>query len=228
MFLDVLPAVVLFGIGITLVVAPLTTTLMGSVPVANAGLGSAINNAVSRVGSPLLLAMLYIVITVVFYGSLGRLVPSMDTDSNAVRAAVQPLNPPPAGTDPQTATAIDQASTDAFRIVMLVDAGLLARRRRGQRFRAATRAPGSAGRGHIHGRTAGLTRPHGLVASEPVDVPGGDAGAGQEGGHDPFREVRVQRAAEHQPEVDRPDQQLGRDADIGIRPEVTALDAASR
>src|SRR5207342_2022102 len=65
---DVLPAVLLFGVGITLVVAPLTTTLMGSVPVANAGLGSAINNAVSRVGSPLLLAMLYIVITAVFYG----------------------------------------------------------------------------------------------------------------------------------------------------------------
>ena len=38
-FTDVLPSVVLFGIGITLVVAPLTTTLMGSVPVANAGLG---------------------------------------------------------------------------------------------------------------------------------------------------------------------------------------------
>ena len=69
---DVLPAVVLFGVGITLVVAPLTTTLMGSIPVANAGLGSAINNAVSRVGSPLLLAMLYIVITAVFYGQLGR------------------------------------------------------------------------------------------------------------------------------------------------------------
>ncbi len=122
---DVLPAVLLFGVGITLVVAPLTTTLMGSVPVANAGLGSAINNAVSRVGSPLLLAMLYLVITVVFYGSLSRLVPAMDTDSNAVRMVVQPLNPPPDGTDPATASAIDQASTDAFRVVMLVDAGLL-------------------------------------------------------------------------------------------------------
>ncbi len=122
---DVLPAVLLFGVGITLVVAPLTTTLMGSVPVANAGLGSAINNAVSRVGSPLLLAMLYIVITAVFYGQLGRLEPSMDLGSDTVRAAVQPLNPPPAGTDPSTAAAIDQASTDAFRLVMLVDAALL-------------------------------------------------------------------------------------------------------
>ena len=43
--------------------------------------------------------MLYIAITAVFYGSLDKLVPSMDTGSNAVRAAVQPLNPPPAGTD---------------------------------------------------------------------------------------------------------------------------------
>jgi EmrB/QacA subfamily drug resistance transporter len=125
MFLDVLPAVLLFGVGLTLVVAPLTTTLMGSVPVANAGLGSAINNAVSRVGSPLLLAMLYIVITTVFYGQLDRLAPSMDTGSDVVRVAVQPLNPPPAGADPSTAAAIDQASTDAFRLVMLINAGLL-------------------------------------------------------------------------------------------------------
>ncbi len=122
---DVLPAVVLFGVGITLVVAPLTTTLMGSIPVANAGLGSAINNAVSRVGSPLLLAMMYIVITAVFYGQLGRIDPALDTASAAVRTAVQPLNPPPAGTRPASALAIDQASTDAFRLVMLIDAGLL-------------------------------------------------------------------------------------------------------
>ncbi len=122
---DVLPAVVLFGVGITLVVAPLTTTLMGSIPVANAGLGSAINNAVSRVGSPLLLAMLYIVITAVFYGQLGRIDPALDTASAAVRTAVQPLNPPPAGTRPASVLAIDRASTDAFRLVMLIDAGLL-------------------------------------------------------------------------------------------------------
>ena len=53
---DILPYVLLFGIGISLVVAPLTTTLMSSVPVANAGLASAINNAISRVGQPLLSA----------------------------------------------------------------------------------------------------------------------------------------------------------------------------
>jgi EmrB/QacA subfamily drug resistance transporter len=124
-FLDVLPAVLLFGMGITLVVAPLTTTLMGSVPVANAGLGSAINNAISRVGSPLLLSLLYLVITASFYGSLSQTAPTLDTDSPAVRATVQPLNPPPPGTDPQTAAAIDQASTEAFHLAMIIDAVLL-------------------------------------------------------------------------------------------------------
>ena len=48
---DVLPAVLVFGVGISLVVAPLTTTLMGSVPVRNSGLASAINNAISPANS---------------------------------------------------------------------------------------------------------------------------------------------------------------------------------
>ena len=84
----------LFGLGITLVVAPLTTALMESVPVRNAGLGSAINNAISRVGQPLILALLFIPITAVFYGSLSTTAPYLDTDDPAVRARIQPLNPP--------------------------------------------------------------------------------------------------------------------------------------
>jgi EmrB/QacA subfamily drug resistance transporter len=124
-FVDVLPSVLLFGVGITLVVAPLTTTLMGSVPVGNAGLGAAINNAVSRVGQPLLLALVYLAISGVFYSSLGGLVPGLDTGSDEVRSALQPLNPSPPGTDPATTAAVDQASTDAFRIAMLVVAALL-------------------------------------------------------------------------------------------------------
>lgn len=118
---DVLPSVLLFGIGITLVVAPLTTTLMGSVPVTRAGLGSAINNAVSRVGQPLLLAIIYIGVTAVFAGSLAAQLPGADV----VPGSVQPLNPPPSDASPMLATAIAQASTDAFHIAMLACAGLL-------------------------------------------------------------------------------------------------------
>ena len=45
------PMILLFGFGLSLVVAPLTSTLMSSVPVGNAGLASAINNSISRVGT---------------------------------------------------------------------------------------------------------------------------------------------------------------------------------
>src|SRR5260221_7939691 len=50
---DVLPAVLVFGLGLTIMVAPLTTALMSSVPTANAGIASAVNNAVSRGGPQL-------------------------------------------------------------------------------------------------------------------------------------------------------------------------------
>jgi EmrB/QacA subfamily drug resistance transporter len=124
-WIDVLPAVLLFGIGITLVVAPLTTALMSSIPVRNAGLGSAINNAVSRVGQPLLLAILFIAISATFYATLQDQVPSLDTSSAEVRQELQPLNPPAASVPPDVATAADQASTDSFHLAMLFNAGLL-------------------------------------------------------------------------------------------------------
>jgi EmrB/QacA subfamily drug resistance transporter len=124
-WIDVFPAVLLFGIGITLVVAPLTTALMASIPVRNAGLGSAINNAVSRVGQPLLLAVLFIAISATFYDVLEGLVPGLDTSSAEVRQDLQPLNPPAQGVPADVATAADQASTDAFHLAMLFNAGLL-------------------------------------------------------------------------------------------------------
>jgi len=122
---DVLPGLILFGLGISMVVAPLTTALMSSVPVAKAGLGSAINNAVSRVGSPLIGAVLFIAITATFYPTLAGLVPGLDVDAPEVRERIQPLTSTPDATDPVVADAARQASTDAFHLAMLVSAGLL-------------------------------------------------------------------------------------------------------
>src|SRR5712664_3793515 len=48
-FVDILPYVLLFGFGISCVVAPLTSTLMGSISGRFSGLGSAINNSIARV-----------------------------------------------------------------------------------------------------------------------------------------------------------------------------------
>jgi len=55
---QLLPFVLLFAVGMVLVVAPLTTTVMASVDNKNSGIASAINNAVSRVGGLIVVALL--------------------------------------------------------------------------------------------------------------------------------------------------------------------------
>jgi EmrB/QacA subfamily drug resistance transporter len=45
---DVLPAVIVFGLGLTLTVAPLTATVLASADVRHAGVASGVNNAVAR------------------------------------------------------------------------------------------------------------------------------------------------------------------------------------
>jgi hypothetical protein len=122
---DVVLGQVVFGTGIALLVAPLTTALMSSIPVRNAGLGSAINNAISRVGSPLVSAVLFIVITASFYPTLARHAPGVDVDDPRVRAEIQPLTRPPDEADPILAAAAKEASTDAFRLAMIASAALL-------------------------------------------------------------------------------------------------------
>lgn len=123
-WIDVVPASLLSGLGISLVVAPLTATLMSSMPIRYSGLGSAINNAISRVGYPLLGAFTFIAVSATFYAALGGAAPELDTSSNAVRDAFSPLYPP-TGATPSQAAAAAQASMDAFHLSMLVSAGLL-------------------------------------------------------------------------------------------------------
>jgi EmrB/QacA subfamily drug resistance transporter len=123
--IDVLPAVVLFGVGIACVVAPLTSTLMGSIPERFSGLGSAINNAIARVGQPLLGALIFVALSSTFYTHLAATAPDIDTTSAAVRAAFPPLNPPRAGATPDQVDAAARASIEAFHLAMGVAAVLV-------------------------------------------------------------------------------------------------------
>lgn len=119
---DFLPGAILFGVGLMVLVAPLTTALMTSVPVQNSGVGSAINNAISRVGPQLAGALIFVFITANFYDYLAGRLSGVDVNSSSFRSAVSPLNTP---LDPGLVGVVRDASTSSFHIAMMVATLLL-------------------------------------------------------------------------------------------------------
>jgi EmrB/QacA subfamily drug resistance transporter len=57
-FVDVLPGVLVFGLGLAVLVAPLTGAVLGAVPASEAGIASGVNNAVARTAQLLAVAAL--------------------------------------------------------------------------------------------------------------------------------------------------------------------------
>jgi len=55
---EVLPAVLVFGLGLAINVVPLTSTVLAAVPAEHAGMASAVNNDVARVASLIAVAVL--------------------------------------------------------------------------------------------------------------------------------------------------------------------------
>ena len=69
-YLDYLPGMVLMGIGVALTWAPTTESLMGSLPAAKAGVGSAVNDTVREIGGALGVAVLGSVVASRYTGAL--------------------------------------------------------------------------------------------------------------------------------------------------------------
>jgi len=127
------PATLVLGIGMTISVAPLTTTVMGAVAERHAGIASGINNAVSRTAGLLAIAALGVVLLGVFNRGLDRRLAGLDLPS-ATRQALDKERTrlaaleAPASADSRTreriTAAVDESFVTGFRTVMGVAAGL--------------------------------------------------------------------------------------------------------
>jgi hypothetical protein len=68
---DVLPGVLVFGLGLSATVAPLTNTVLSSVPQHHAGVASGVNNQIARVATLLSIAAVGAIIAARFAAVLG-------------------------------------------------------------------------------------------------------------------------------------------------------------
>lgn len=127
------PAVVVLGLGMAISVAPLTTTVMGSVDTEQAGVASGINNAVSRAAGLMAIAVFGVVMIHSFGEELDRRLQRVQV-SEGVRTflkqqvvqlgAMKPPDDGEAMTNERLKLEIKSSFVSSFRLIMFVSAGL--------------------------------------------------------------------------------------------------------
>jgi MFS transporter, DHA2 family, multidrug resistance protein len=88
-YVDYLPGMLLMGTGIALTWAPTTESIMGSLPAAKAGVGSAVNDTVREVGGALGVAVLGSVLASQYTGAISSTTATLP--ANASHAATDSL-----------------------------------------------------------------------------------------------------------------------------------------
>jgi EmrB/QacA subfamily drug resistance transporter len=122
------PAVSVLGLGMAISVAPLTTTVMNSIPEDEAGVASGVNNAVSRLASLLAVAVFGLVLYSGFSNALDRRLDALHL-SPAARQQVDAARPQLAAatySDPRIQSAIADSFVSGFRIILWLSVGLAA------------------------------------------------------------------------------------------------------
>jgi EmrB/QacA subfamily drug resistance transporter len=132
---EVLPALVVFGLGLSATVAPLTTTVLNAVDEHNAGIASGVNNAIARVAGLLAIAVLGALISAQFASALDGNLSGERLDPRGTRVVASAQSRPLAGGDEAeqlsgaqrstVGTAIELASRDAFRLSVAICALLM-------------------------------------------------------------------------------------------------------
>src|SRR6185436_16915109 len=128
---DLLPALVIFALGLAATVAPLTATVLADADESNAGIASGVNNAIARVAGLLAVAAIGAVVSAQFNSSLDESLagqPVSPDQAVAIEGArhetLARLDPAQVG--PDIAGAVESASTEAFHVGLGISAALVA------------------------------------------------------------------------------------------------------
>jgi hypothetical protein len=131
---DLLPAMLLFALGLAMTVAPLTATVLADADAHNAGIASGVNNAIARVSALITIAAVGTLVAAAFRsrldGELGRLADRPSVARELKRVERQPLaRITPRGLPPGQRAAVahgaERASVRAFHIAIGTSAALV-------------------------------------------------------------------------------------------------------
>jgi EmrB/QacA subfamily drug resistance transporter len=132
---EVLPALLVFGLGLAMLVAPLTATVLGAVQEDHAGVAAAVNTTLSRVAQLFAVAVLGAVVSLAFASRVDATLrrSALDPGGRAAisRAKRQPLGSPsltgvPPGERVLLRATFEDASVHAFRVADTIAAVLVA------------------------------------------------------------------------------------------------------
>jgi EmrB/QacA subfamily drug resistance transporter len=130
-FTDLLPALLIFSIGLSATVAPLTATVLADADESNAGIASGVNNAIARIAGLLAVAAIGAVVSAQFSSALDDRLAGQ-TLSAPARSAVEQARKEtlatvdPAVTGSEVAGAVQSASAHAFQVGIGISTALVA------------------------------------------------------------------------------------------------------
>jgi len=120
------PSVTVIGLGMGLTVAPLTATLLESVPEQHVGLASGVNNATSRVAGLLAIAIFGALLSGVFYADLNSRSASLSVAQRREVIAQRSQLAAAQHRDPAETAVVHQSYISGFRAVAFASAGVTA------------------------------------------------------------------------------------------------------
>jgi predicted MFS family arabinose efflux permease len=128
---DLLPALLIFSIGLSCTVAPLTAAVLSDADERNAGIASGINNAIARVAGLLAVAAIGAVVSAQFGSALDERLGDRPLGPAAAAAVAQARRQTLARVDPrraggEVAQAVQAGSVHAFHVGMGIAATLVA------------------------------------------------------------------------------------------------------